>query len=112
MDILANEKRGPDSVPSIEQLLETPIENYRKNAISLILAPYFVNIKKYSYEQAYAAIKEWLNKCNTVKRFGCNSDSRIKYGLEVAMKAGIRPLKAETLKLKNVQLYKTLTLKH
>jgi hypothetical protein len=33
-------------IPWIEKLLETPIEDYRKNAVSLILAPYLINIKK------------------------------------------------------------------
>ena len=31
-------------------LLQTPIDDYRKNAVSLILAPYFINIKKLSYD--------------------------------------------------------------
>lgn len=35
------------AIPWIELLLETPIEDYRKNAISLILAPYLINVKKY-----------------------------------------------------------------
>src|SRR5215210_7026917 len=33
----------------IEILLETPISDYRKNAINLILAPYLINIKKLPY---------------------------------------------------------------
>jgi hypothetical protein len=36
-----------NTTPWIEKLLETPIDDYRKNAVSLILAPYLVNIKKY-----------------------------------------------------------------
>ena len=29
-----------NTIPWIEKLLQTPIEDYRKNAVSLILAPY------------------------------------------------------------------------
>ena len=81
------------TIPWIEKLLDTPIADYRKNAISLVLAPYFINIRKYSYEQAYAAIKDWLDKCNTIMRLDSNFDSRIRSALEVARKTGIRPLK-------------------
>ena len=45
----------------IEILLETPIEDYRKNAIGLILAPYLINIKKISYNDAFQVIKNWLD---------------------------------------------------
>jgi hypothetical protein len=92
----------------IERLLQTHIEDYRKNAISLILAPYLITIRKYSYEQAFAAIKEWLIKCDTLKRLDSNFNPRIKYSLEIVLKAGNRPLKSETLKIKNKQLYNIL----
>jgi hypothetical protein len=92
----------------IERLLQTPIEDYRKNAISLILAPYLITIRKYSYEQAFAVIKEWLNKYDTIKRLHSNFNPRIKYSLEIALKDGYRPLKSGTLKIKNKQLYNIL----
>jgi hypothetical protein len=42
-----NDTFSRTTIPWIELLLETPIEDYRKNAISLILAPYLINVKKY-----------------------------------------------------------------
>ena len=36
----------------IEKLLETPIDDYRKNAVNLILAPYLINVRKVSYDAA------------------------------------------------------------
>ncbi|MFZ0514567.1 MAG: DNA primase noncatalytic subunit PriX [Candidatus Nitrosopolaris sp.] len=107
----SNNDGSVNTVNWIEKLLQTPIADYRKNAINLILAPYLVNIKKYSYEESFAAIKEWLNKCATIRRFDSNFNSRIKYALEIAMKNGTRPLKAETLKIKNEQLYNILGFK-
>jgi hypothetical protein len=37
-----------NTIPWIEKLLETPIDDYRKNAVNLILAPYLINTKKFS----------------------------------------------------------------
>lgn len=37
-----------NTISHVERLLETPLTDYRKSAISLILAPYFVNIQKLS----------------------------------------------------------------
>src|ERR687890_678485 len=56
----------------IELLLETPIPDYRKNAISLILAPYLINVKKLTYDDAFNIIKDWLNKCDSIKRLDSN----------------------------------------
>jgi hypothetical protein len=33
----------------IEILLDTPLDDYRKEAIRLIIAPYLINIKKLAY---------------------------------------------------------------
>ena len=52
----------------IDILLETPISDYRKNAISLILAPYLINIKKLPYTNAFDIIKDWLNRCDSLIR--------------------------------------------
>ena len=41
-----------NTIPWIEKLLEIPIEDYRKNAVNLILAPHLINIKKLAYEDA------------------------------------------------------------
>jgi len=50
-------------IPWIEKLLDTPIDDYRKNAISLILAPYLINVRKVSYDVALNIINSWLSKC-------------------------------------------------
>ena len=39
-------------IPWIEKLLDTPIDDYRKNAVNLILAPYLINVRKLSYDAA------------------------------------------------------------
>jgi hypothetical protein len=95
-------------IPWIELLLETPIEDYRKNAVSLILGPYLINVKKLSYDDAFNIIKDWLNKCDSIKRLDSNFSYRIKYTLENSIKNGYLPMKFETLKEKNRALYDRL----
>lgn len=80
----------------IKVLLETPILDYRKNAISLILAPYLINIKKLPYANAFDIIKDWLNRCNSLMRLDCNFNYRIKYALENSIKNGFLPMKFNT----------------
>jgi hypothetical protein len=64
--------------PWIEQLLNTPVGDYRKFAIWRILAPYLVNIKKLSYEEAFDVIKDWLNKCSKITPLSFNANQRIR----------------------------------
>jgi len=52
-------------IPWIEQLLQTPIHEYRKLVIWRILCPYLVNIKKLSDSEATTIMREWLDKCNS-----------------------------------------------
>src|SRR5919199_3495816 len=92
------------TLPWIEKLLETPIDDYRKNAVSLILAPYLINIKKVSYDAASNIINCWLSKCGKLRRLDQNFDYTVRYALKYSAKNGNRPLKLDTLKLKNVIL--------
>ena len=51
----------------IEILLGTAIEDYRKYALWRIVAPYLVNIRKLSHQDAVSVIREWLDKCDKLK---------------------------------------------
>jgi hypothetical protein len=48
-----NNNRSPRTIPWIEKLLKTPLEDYRKNAVGLIFAPYLITIRKLSYEESF-----------------------------------------------------------
>ena len=52
----------------IDKLLQTPIPDFRKLVIDLVLSPYLINVRKLSYEESYKIIKEWLDKCNDIKK--------------------------------------------
>jgi Primase X len=93
----------------VEILLQTPIEDYRKNAIALILAPYLIKIRMVSYEESFLILKDWLSKCKELRELDDNFDSLIKYSLNTALRKQIPPMKFETLQIKNFPLYKKLS---
>jgi hypothetical protein len=95
----------------IDILLEIPISDCRKNAISLILAPYLINIKKLPYTNAFDIIKDWLNKCDPLRRLDPNFNSRVKTALEDAIQKGILPRSLIKLREKNRELYNMLSIK-
>ena len=88
----------------IEQLLllqKTPIEDFRKLVVDLVLAPYLINIKKLSYSDSYQIIKDWLDKCNDLKRLDNYRnfvEYRIPYALKNAMNKQIGPMSREKIK--------------
>jgi hypothetical protein len=97
-----------NTIPWIEKLLETPIDDYRKHAVNLILAPYLINIKKLSYDAALDIINRWLTKCGEVRKLDQDFNYMVRYALKYSAKNGNRPLKLDTLKLKNKPLYDIL----
>jgi hypothetical protein len=62
------ERYQGNTISWIEKLLETPIEDYRKNAVNLILAPYLINVKNLSYDAALNIINSWLSKCGELRQ--------------------------------------------
>jgi hypothetical protein len=92
-------------VPWIEKLIQTPIEDHRKFAVWRILAPYLINIKKLSYNEAFSIIKDWLNKCGTLRTLDFIPDYLIKYNLNNAKRIGYLPISIDKLNIENKQLY-------
>jgi non-catalytic primase subunit PriX-like protein len=95
----------------IETLLETPIPDFRKNAIGLILAPYLINIRKLEYAAAFQILQNWLDKCNELHGLDANFSYKIKYSLNAAIRKQQLPLKLITLESKNKELYDLLVRK-
>jgi Primase X len=83
----------------------------RKNATYIIGAPYLVNIKKLPYTNAFDIIKDWLNRCGSLRRLDSNFNYRIKSALEDAMQKGIPPMSLSKLREKNRGLHDLLSLK-
>jgi hypothetical protein len=92
----------------IEILLQTPIDDYRKNAIWRIIAPYLINTKNLTYEESFNVIKEWLDKCSSLKPLDFSPSYYIKYNINSAIRVGYFPMKFDDLKTENMKLYDIL----
>jgi hypothetical protein len=90
----------------IEELLKTSIPDFRKNALSLIIAPYLIHIKKLSYQDSFDILIDWLTKCDSLRKLDFDSKDQVKSALNIAIQKKIPPMKLETLKNRNFELYK------
>ena len=88
----------------IEKLLQTPLDDYRKFVVWRILAPYLINIRKCSVDEAYDTIRNWLNKCSQLRRLDFHSNYMIKYNINSAKRGGYLPISLDKLKIENRSL--------
>ncbi len=95
----------------IETFLQMPVPDYRKNAVSLIFAPYLINIRNLPYDSASLIIGDWLKKCSELRSLDPNFDYKVKYSLNTSIRKLQLPIKFSTLKEKNKELYKQLSRK-
>jgi hypothetical protein len=93
----------------IEILLDTPIGDYRKNALRRIVVPYLINIKKLSYDEAFNITKDWLNKCDKIIPLDFNVNAKIKETLRGATSIGYLPMGFSNLKEENAELYNRIS---
>ena len=85
----------------IENLIQTPIEDFRKLVINIILSPYLINVKQLSFEESYTLIRNWLDKCNSLQKLDNYSNFvnyRIHYALKTAVSKGIGPMSFSKIK--------------
>lgn len=66
-----------DTIEWIESLLKTPIEDRRNYCLWAILVPYLLNVKQLSEEDTFNILKEWLEKCNELKKLSFDPKSKI-----------------------------------
>jgi len=96
------------SIAWIEHLLQTPIPNHRKYCIWRILAPYLVNIRGLSEEEALAKIVTWLDKCNKLKRLSFYARPRVRAHIQRVQRIGYYPISWGYLQKENTELYNLL----
>jgi hypothetical protein len=96
------------TIPWIEKLLQTPIEDYRKHARDLILVPYLVVRKGMTdQDQIYDIVMSSADKCAELKRL---EPSRREFSIRVSRRIDevvrdrIPPMTFETLKEKCPEL--------
>ena len=92
----------------IEKLLQTPLPDYRKTCIWRILAPYLINTKRLSYDQAFTIIEKWLGGCSKLCRLQFNARTKIKQDLNTAIKTKYFPIGLAKLNYADKDLYNFL----
>jgi hypothetical protein len=93
----------------IEKLLQTPIEDGRKQCLWQILCPYLINIRKLTKENATNILNQWLQRCDKVKKIDFDSTIYIKSDLK-NVKEYLPPSK-EKLKNQYPEIYNILKCK-
>jgi len=95
-----------NTIDWIEKLLDIGLDDYRKYAIKFILAPYFINIRGFSRQDAFDNISMWLNKCDSICRLRFNATRKTDEALDSVR--DFLPQGRLTLKQKFVVLYTRL----
>jgi hypothetical protein len=107
-----NNNNNINTIPWIEKLLQTPIEDYRKHARDLILVPYLVVRKGMTdQDQIYDIVMSWADKCAELKRLEPSRHefaARIRSRIYEVIRVRVPPMTFETLKEKCPELYETL----
>jgi non-catalytic primase subunit PriX-like protein len=95
--------RQDNKIEWIENLLQTPIEDFRKQCLWQILCPYLVNIRKLANEEVETILNEWLQKCSNLRKIDFNPQIKIKDDLKNVKK--YLPPSKEKLKNEYKELY-------
>jgi hypothetical protein len=93
-------------IPWIEKLLKTPLPDYRKMVIWLILSRYLINVRGMTFEDAFSSIGEWTRRCGKEKLlYPCDFDFIIRDRLKQAIKDKKYPIGLSRLSRENTELY-------
>jgi hypothetical protein len=87
------------------EMSQRSIDDHRKFALRVILAPYLIEVKKLFYGEGSNIITEWLDKCNRIERLDFNANSKIREGLNEVLKKGYFPISFDKLKTECNELY-------
>ncbi|MGC8651873.1 MAG: DNA primase noncatalytic subunit PriX [Candidatus Micrarchaeia archaeon] len=76
----------------IEKLLNTPIPDVRHRTVNLILAPYLVNVKGMSPEDASKVINSYIARCKELNPDTKITERYVEYQCNYSKKRGMKPL--------------------
>jgi non-catalytic primase subunit PriX-like protein len=93
----------------IENLIQTPLDDHRKFCLWRILCPYLVNVRKLSEEDSAKILKEWLDKCDSLRKLDFYPYMLIKNNLKHV--GSYLPPSQEKLKKEYADLYHVLRAK-
>lgn len=100
-----------DNLPRIgwiEKLLQTPLEDYRKVSVDLILIPYLVVVQKNDENTVFNIINEWLSKCSRLRNVNTDAYYRIRFSIKTTNRKQIPPMKIKTIQCNRPHLFELL----
>jgi Primase X len=98
----------------VDKLLQTGVDDGRKNLLYWLLAPYLITIRGLDYDKAYHILEGWLEKCDEVRSLDPGWDFfryRIRYCLDTAEDQERKPIRFETFKEYYPDVYKKLSVR-
>jgi hypothetical protein len=87
----------------IEHLLQTSIEDYRKDCLWRIVGPYLLNVRNLSELEASKIMENWLGNCDRVRKL--DFEPRLKIYSIIKGNKGFKPISYSKLKEENRDLY-------
>jgi hypothetical protein len=76
-------RQAKNTIDWIENLLEIPLEDFRKYIIKFILAPYLMNIRGLSRSDASDTLSMWLNRCDSICKLRFDINRKINEALDM-----------------------------
>lgn len=76
----------------IDRLMKTPIPDVRHRTVNLILAPYLVNTRGMSVDDAVKVIDEYVARCKRINPDTNVNETYIRYQCNYAKRRGLKPL--------------------
>jgi len=89
----------------IEQLLKNPVDDGRHRILWLIVAPYLVNVKHLSPQEAEREALNYLEQCDKVRRIQGGLRGLARYYVRRSARIGLKPLSLLTMKERYPNLY-------
>lgn len=92
----------------IEKLLQTPIEDYRKTSVSLIIVPYLLVVKNLDEGSIYDIVNHWIQSCSRLRAVNSDIYNQARYTIQSTKRKKIPPMKIDTIKTNRPDLYALL----
>jgi hypothetical protein len=97
-----------NTIPWIEELLQTPIADHRKYALWRIVIPYLFNVKKLSNVEVISIAQTWLDKCARVRALDFSSKYLLRHNIRNRSKNRYLPIGYHNLMADNYDFYVVL----
>jgi hypothetical protein len=89
-------------------LLRIPIADHRKHSLNLLLAPFLINVKKFSHDESYSIMLNWIMLCDDVRNLHPDIkyfDEQVSSAIKNSNHNKILPIKKENIQRKYPDWY-------